>query len=372
MDSQQTLFLQLLRAGIWNQEPPLDLFPVPAETWQQIYFIACKQTVQGLVYDAVCRLPESLRPATPLFDRWGAEIRHIEQTYLRHLRTYAWLSTRMLADAGPRPIVLKGLTLAACYPTPAHRVVGDIDLYYGSPEACEQANQCVERWGQRVQRGEMDEAIFMLGDVVIEHHGHSLLIHSPLSRRRLEAKVLRSRSHDSRDYSVRVEGMDIPTLSPIHDVLQLSMHSLKHVLNEGIGFRQLVDLALYLQHHHVEIDGEALRQTLRTFGILRWANLTFAFCVKVLGMSESFLPYSFSLDRYVPQYLLHEVWLTGNFGFMDERNADRPDDALGGKVFTARRMWRNSFRFFPYAPSEAFWVPMGALMTNIHDLFHKK
>lgn len=372
MDVQQTLFLQLLHAGMWGEEPVRNLLPVSTEEWQQIYFIACKQTVQGVVYDAVTRLPESLRPSSVILDRWSAEVRHIEQTYLRHIRTYVWIGTRMQAEAGLTPVILKGLTLAACYPASAHRVVGDIDLFYGSADACEQANQCVERWGQKVQRGEMDEAVFMLGDVVIEHHGYFLLIHSPLRRKRLQRWIDKQLSSLSSFPQIPIEGLPVNTLPPLLDLLQLSMHSLKHVLNEGIGFRQLVDVALYLKYHHAEIDGTALRQALHTFGIYRWANLTFAFCVKVLGMSESFLPYSFSLDRYDPQSLLHEVWLTGNFGFMDERNEDRPDDALGGKVFTARRMWRNSFRFFPYAPSEAFWVPMGALMTNIHDLFHKK
>jgi len=372
MDEQHDLFLELLRAGMWDYAPATDYLPVSAEVWQQIYFNACKQTVQGLVYDAVCRLPESFQPEAALLSLWGAEVHHIEKKYLQHLRTYAWMSTRLQAEVGLTPTILKGLTLASCYPIPSHRVVGDIDLFYGSADACEQANQCVERWGQKVQRGEMEEAAFMLGDVVIEHHGHIILVHSPLRRKRLDSWILQQLADIKNPYQVLIEGLSVNALPPVLDLLQLSMHSLKHVLNEGIGFRQLVDVALYLNCHRDEIDGEALRQAFQTFGILRWANLIFAFCVKVLGMSESLLPYPLSLDRYNPDTLLGEVWLSGNLGQMDERNAERPDDAVGGKVFTARRMWRNSFRFFRYAPSEAFWVPVGALMANIQDLFRKK
>jgi hypothetical protein len=146
-------------------------------------------------------------------------------------------------------------------------------------------------------------------------------------------------------------------------------HSLKHLLNEGIGLRQMCDIALYLKKNSHIINGNELEKVLRMFGVYHWANLIFSFSVQVLGLEKSFLPYNYEKKAYNPEKLLAEIWKSGNFGLWDERNARRPANHWGGKMFTARRICRNFILFCRYAPGEAFGWPLDLISARLKGMF---
>lgn len=54
-------------------------FPLSGESWENIYRMARRQTVTGLVYRGVCHLPDEMLPPEKLLVRWVAEINAIEQ-----------------------------------------------------------------------------------------------------------------------------------------------------------------------------------------------------------------------------------------------------------------------------------------------------
>lgn len=71
-------FLSLLRAGLWGSasycnlggsNPGSGYFPLTGEEWEIIYLLARRQTVEGLVYDGILRLPVPLLPPSPLLMR---------------------------------------------------------------------------------------------------------------------------------------------------------------------------------------------------------------------------------------------------------------------------------------------------------------
>ena len=61
MTTSSDILLSLTRAALWDKVPQLDT-ALTASTWKDIYFQAVKQAVQGIVHDAICRLPEALLP----------------------------------------------------------------------------------------------------------------------------------------------------------------------------------------------------------------------------------------------------------------------------------------------------------------------
>lgn len=169
-----------------------------------------------------------------------------------------------------------------------------------------------------------------------------------------------------------IEGVPVRVLQPLYNNLLLTTHSLKHVLNEGIGMRQLCDTAMFLKAEHEHIDAGRFRQLLSDWGVEPWANLVYAFCVKILGMPEKLLPYSINIYQYDTDLLLDEVWRTGNFGEMDCINPDRPENPFAGKLFTGKRLFSKSWRFFRYAPGETFSVPFESTWSSFYRMFRKK
>ena len=131
MTTTSDILLSLTRAALWDKVPQLDT-ALTASTWKDIYFQAIKQAVQGIVHDAICRLPEALLPPDEVLLPWQEEVRLIEATRQQQLMALAWVTSCMEAESSLRPVILKGLPLADLYPTPAHRVSGDIDVFYGS------------------------------------------------------------------------------------------------------------------------------------------------------------------------------------------------------------------------------------------------
>ena len=348
----EDILLSLVRSALWDTTPSAEGFPLDEATWHYLYYLAKKQTVQGIVYDAICRLPEDLLPPTDLLLGWMNEVQSIEVNHQQQMRALAWLTTRVEVESALRPIILKGLPLAALYPIPSHRISGDIDVFYGSSAAAEAADSLVESWGTIVSRGKFGESIFTISHVPVEHHG--LLVHShvPIRNRRLTAWIERKMAEEGFTREVIVGEMPVRVLPPDLNVVQLSSHNLGHSLNEGISVRQLCDLALFVDHHHEVLRATPLRQLLSRFGLRRWTDLCLSYCVSYLGLSAERLPYPVKTSSGTIEVLRREVMLSGNFGQMDERYERNPE---GNALVTAKRISNNVSRYFRVAPLESFF-----------------
>ncbi|MCE2617212.1 nucleotidyltransferase family protein [Phocaeicola oris] len=368
MEKLQSVLLDLLKAGLWDRKSSLSE-PLTNEEWNALYFACMKQTISGVVYDAVCRLSEKQLPESDLMMQWSQYVRNMEQTYKEHLKTLNYLYIRYMTVSDLNPAILKGLSVAYYYPCPNHRVIGDIDLYFGGVEASNRANNLMSQWGIPV-RGNGSETIFQLNQVVVENHGELITSHSPFVCKRTKEKLARQLSEGSGYQTIKLDSSDLKVLAPHQNLLLLLTHSLKHLLNEGIGLRQLSDVALLLHGEKGNFHEEELQFMLKDWGILKYANLVFSFCVNYLGLSEEYLPYSFDIQKYKPYKLLEEIWKSGNFGLLDERMVKRPKE--GDKVFTAKRMINNSLVFFRYAQGEAVFTPLQLITQRIKDFFDRK
>ena len=337
MTSIDDILLSLTRAALWDTEPHLDA-PLSPAAWEQLYHQARKQTVQGIVYDAVCRLPEAQLPPDDLLGMWMEEVLYIEATHHRHLKALTWVTSRMEAESTLRPIVLKGLPIANLYPAPHHRVSGDIDLFYGSLAAVNEADRQVESWG-------------------IEHHG--LLVHShvPWRKRRLRAWIEQRLSDADATTECSIGNNTVKVLSPELDLLQLSSHALKHALNEGIGLRQLCDIALFVTHHREKLPPETVRPILKRFGLLRWTDLCLSYGVEHLGIRQEQLPFPVHASKGLVASMHDEVMQSGNFGFLDERY--HTQGIAPRQKATARRITRNVWRYMRLSPQEALCWSLG-------------
>jgi len=296
------------------------------------------------------------RPSQELLAQWQYAVSEIESKFLQHLKLISYLSIRYEMEAGLSPVILKGLGLAAYYPQPNHRYAGDIDMYFGGKAASEKIDQLVTRWGAKVEGGEDNvETVFVMSGVVLENHKVLIESSNPFISRRTRRDLENKIQAGTIFRQTLVEKTPIKVLVPIYNHLLLLTHSLKHVLNAGIGFRQLCDVAMLLRSER-NLDGKALRQLLKEWGIYRWACLVYAFCVEYLGTAVTNLPFTFNLQDYRPDILLQEVWKSGNFGQMDQRMAQRAPG--GDSVFTAKRIYGNAWRFLKYAPGDAIGLPL--------------
>ena len=73
-------FLVLLKAGLWEKDlESLSCFPLTSEEWHEVYQQALCQTVSGIVYRGIIRLPDHLIPPEDILLRWVVRVDAIEQ-----------------------------------------------------------------------------------------------------------------------------------------------------------------------------------------------------------------------------------------------------------------------------------------------------
>lgn len=357
-DSLKRAFLLLLRQGLWGRKEDTDgLFPLNPVAWMEIYKMSCKQTVQGVLYDGIRLLPTELCPPQAVMERFSVGIDAIERTNHKHQMVREIIRQEYAGQPAIPFVLIKGLSVAALYRNPQHRLAGDIDLWLGSETQTENAISRMERLGLPVNRGQNGESASLIAGVLVEHHSYLIDLHSPLLRKKL------------RRYEEKVFNESKETLPPVANHLLLSTHILKHLINEGIGMRQLCDVAMALSVFNDPTEREELERKSREWHILRWNKLLYALLVKYFGLPAECLPFATKAN---PDALMNEVWQSGNFGQGDERYGERPEGNWANKKYTIKRIVHKLNLSLGYAADETFWWLAGLCQVRIKELLTRK
>ena len=348
-------FLVLLRQGLWGRkEVETNLFPLTPDEWMQIYNMTVKQTLQGIVYDGIQLLPKEQQPPRSLFMQWTVVIDQLERMN-RQQNALLEVLPRLFGQEPAIPYqVLKGQGIAASYPNPLHRVCGDIDLYFGDTSLFQKANQRVEKIGIPMTYNVKGDASYALNGIEIEHHQYLIDLYRPSLRKKINAW----------EREMFPKGQQTP--SPLANHLLQSTHILKHLVKEGIGLRQLCDLAMTMKTQMSAIDKQELEEICRDWKIFHWHQVLYALLVKYFSLPPELVPFPSAVN---PDQLMEEIWKTGNFGHGDERFGKRPDNFWKGKTHTIRVIlskWELSLR---YAPSEICWFMMDLTKKRLKELF---
>jgi hypothetical protein len=355
--------LFLLKGALWGKANlPKDVFPLTIQEWISVYIMAGMQAVIGTAFDGLSILPKELLPPPVLMTFWRKSVSQTERTNMLADAAIYNLQ-KFFADGGLPVMVLKGQGVGSFYRQPFYRQCGDIDLYFGSMEAAEKAADFAESKGMKVSRGMDNDSNFGFQGIFIEIHSriveqHNFFTHKYL--RRLETDAFKKGQTVTRD---KVSFL-IPPAAMNH--LLQSTHILKHLLNEGIGLRQLCDAAISLHTLKNQTDTEELVRIMKHCDVYRWSKLLYALLVKYLDLPAEDLPME---THENPDALMEEIWTTGNFGVMDERWGSRPEGEWKGRMHTARRIFNKMWRFGKYAKVE---VVSWALQLSFGSVFRPR
>ena len=188
--------------------------------------------------------------------------------------------------------LLKGLSLADCYPVPEYRKLGDLDLYLAEPEMLSQAQTVLESSG------------YILQDELSDHHVTYYYTFPKTGRRfilelhyRVVGQYQYSRTNELVDLvysptqlkksSQMIHGYSYTVLPPTEYVFYMIHHMLKHYLYSGFGIRLLCDFTFYLKHHESEIDFDQIHTWCRESRISHLYEIILESCRMYLGLPAS-------------------------------------------------------------------------------------
>ena len=237
MLKQQKIFFDFLRFSIGSaKEIPGSLKEVD---WKELYAIAKKQCLVGVLFDGIKKLPaEYVGMKKELLLQWMAESQMLENANVR-LNDAAIQVSGWFRKKGFRTCILKGQGNALMYPNPYSRTPGDIDIWV------EGGDKRVISFVRSISPHEKAcyhhiEFPSYKGVEVEVHYRPSFLL-CFWHNRKLQKYYERVKEEQ---FSHRVmlgeQGeIAIPTME-FNLIFQLS-HIYAHLMNEGIGLRQLVD-----------------------------------------------------------------------------------------------------------------------------------
>ena len=237
VSKQHQIFFDFLRFSIGpKSEIPSSL---KEADWKALYRIAQKQCLVGVLFDGIKKLPaEYVGMKKELLLQWMAESQMLVKANVR-LNDAAIQVSEWFRKKGFRTCILKGQGNALMYPNPYSRTPGDIDIWV------EGGDKRVISFVRSISPHEKAcyhhiEFPSYKGVEVEVHYRPSFLL-CFRHNRKLQKYYKRVKEEQ---FSHRVKlgeqgEIAIPTVG-FNLIFQLT-HIFSHLMNEGIGLRQLVD-----------------------------------------------------------------------------------------------------------------------------------
>ena len=367
MDSKSFL-LSLVRMALWGGSEPL---PENMPDWDVVIHLAVKQTLVGLVAEAVPMLPSHLQPDAQSRMKLHALAMRIMQSHALLNRKVADIKTRM-DSSGMHTVLFKGQGIALNYPNPQTRQCGDIDLYVGEKNFAKALEMLDPASGK-------DAKDFrFLKHFSIEEDGVHIEIHRiaeilpGITQNKLFQQWTIENLEGGSVRRVEIGGACV-NLPPIDfDALFIMNHAWHHFLTGGIGLRQLCDWTMHLHRFHTQIDVEALRNNLQSFGLTRAWKILSCVAVKYLGLPGSECPlydarYSEKADK-----VLDVIWSEGNFGHHSQaRRTPRPKEHFAGKFHSFKQNTSRIVRIMSISPVDVIHSWIYYFINGMRNVFHK-
>lgn len=347
MDSavEQHLYA-LLRLGLDAADVERPERALSPDDWEKLYSVAAEQSVLGIAYAGIERLPKDAQPPMELAFQWASEAETV-RGHNRLVNGVAVRLTQLFAAEGRRSAILKGAANARLYPDAFIRQCGDVDIWVeGGREsvlALLKEKNLVADEGSLTKLytapHHVDLAPGPDGIHVEVHFDPSSGNLNPFANRRM----MRYLAAEIAKAGEAPGGFCVPSMR-FALVMQLS-HIQRHFLEEGIGLRQVVDYYVLLRNS-TEADRGEVAARLRAFGVSHMAGALMWVLGEKLGLERDRM--LCRPDPFRGRWLLSKVFAGGNFGLYAEE-----ERGLVRRWFARR--WR-LLRCLPFAPAEVFWT----------------
>lgn len=350
------LFFQIIRIAIGVKD---GLQFIPSEDdWQACYDMALKQTLIGISFAGVNRLPAEQRPPRSLYLKWMGKVAKI-QMQNEKINETAVRTREALSNAGFYCCMLKGQGVAQLYNSELVmlRQSGDIDMWIVPKEKMNIKNRrkkirdFVNNVAPKSTILYHQVGIHLKNNVKFEIHFTPSWMNSPIKNWRLQ-RWFEGQIDCVMHHEVELtNGKKIPAPTQTFNEVFILQHIYRHLFGEGIGLRQVMDYYFVLMHSNADNRTELVK-TLRHLGLLRFAHALMWVMGELFAMPRERM--ICEPNEKEGRFILEEMMIAGNFGHYDER-IDRSKTTLL-QLFLMRTS--RNLRFISYYPEEVICTPI--------------
>ena len=259
---QHQIFFDFLRFCIGSESEIPD--SLNEANWNELYAIAQKQALVGILFDGIQRLPSSdVGISRDLLLQWMAQCQMLEKANMR-LNDAAIQVSEWFRKKGFRACILKGQGNALLYPNGLHRTPGDIDIWV------EGVDKRVISFVRSISPHEKAcyhhiEFPSYKGVEVEVHYRPSFLL-CFWHNRRLQKYYERVKAEQFSHWVMLGEQGEVAIPTMEFNLIFHLTHIYAHLMNEGIGLRQQLDYYFVLLHADIK-DLAELQRNLKHFGL---------------------------------------------------------------------------------------------------------
>ena len=358
-------FFELLQVAIGNRQA-LTSRPTDEE-WEFLYHECEKQALLGIAFAGVERLPKEQFPPFDVAAEWVHDAQVAKE---RNKKTFGVCRklVKYFKDNGFNACILKGQSNLVYYPDDlkCSRTSGDVDVWL-MPEDKSNRHPVKKVMEFLDGKGLIESLCYLhaeinpVDDISVEVHFRPSFLNCPWKNRNFLGIFA-----DEKCVNYRGDDGSLPKLRVDYDLIFQLNHLYRHLLDEGIGLRQVLDYYMLLKAYYNEnaesvYDKEQIMHRIRKCGMGRFASAMMWLLRYVFDMpSEWMICEPSEKDG---RFLLDEIMQSGNFGHYDPRMAELEvkEGDTSYQVRRALRRFKRNIRFFTSYPLEVIFEPYARL-----------
>lgn len=358
-----SLFFELIQVSLHKRDC-LSHIPLPEE-WSILYRLAEGQALVGVCFHGIQLLEEQKQliyiPAS-LKMQWIASVLQIQQKN-KTIEVHCKELSESIGKDGYESCLLKGQAFANRYPFQLnqYRQPGDIDMWMIA-----EPKEAIE-WARRTRK--MHYYDYHHADISIFPNTEVELHYRPsISRNLIRNKRLQKWfKGEGKNHIVFNETLGCRVPDDVFSVILALNHNFWHLLYEGVGLRQMMDLYFILQNVKEE-DRKTIGVLISHFRLEHFAAASAWVLWHLFDnekMDSIFVNESTPLptpNERAGRFLLEEIMQAGNFGHYDARLKKLNK---GNKLQLMFQWAKHTFRLIKYYPADVLWTPVGILRISL-------
>lgn len=357
MTAEEVILLKLLRFYIVGKSEE-DCIIASTTDWNAIFTLAKLQGVAAITLDSINLLQAKSHPSKPMLIQWFKHSVMMERNYMKHADKIHTLAD-FYNQHSIRVLLLKGYGCSLCYPTPEHRPNGDIDIYLFGMQ--NKADELVEKeLGIKVYREYHKHSKFKVGGIEVENHAKFIDDISHKSNIKYE-QILMSVLQKEDCLQSPIDNVWLP--SPTFNALFLLRHTGEHFAANEIKLRHILDLGLFFQRFHSQIDWTVVFKVYKEERMMRFFNAIATICVEYMGLDAACFAsddkqYIYQSDTALADRILSDIFMKKDVLPMTTAGINTIDNKLKYAIDKSRRWWRNRWKYqlvYNESLAESFW-----------------
>lgn len=340
------------------------------DEWQEMFELAQKQALLGIAFEGVKKLPQEYWPKGGMVLKWTMDTEAIKHRN-RQTTDVCLRLTEIMSKEGFDICILKGQANHVYYDRlidgvslGMQRVCGDVDAWIWPKEKILHPVKSIIDYCQRknilISLCHLHAEVKPIGGVPIEIHFRPSFLNAPWRNRSFQ-KVFKVAVFEN----AKIDDIGIvKKLRVDYDLIFQMNHIYRHLLDEGVGLRQVFDFYVLLKDYNKErivrkelMDKEELMKIISSCGMKRFATALMFVLKKIFHVGNDELICGISEKDGL--FLLNEIMMAGNFGHYDIRMNDIEvrKGKLSFQLQKASRRFMRNLRFLSSYPEEVICEP---------------